>query len=202
MTVDLRLGDCLEILPTLADKSVDAVITDPPYPNNSNIMADEIFSAVPVFEMTNRIYNNVMLWFWNGAIEPPFCVPNIARHVWHKTNGWQAGKWEAINEYRKDGKRREGFVFSFPNVNIGDGTREELGRHPSPKPVKLMIALIEKYTNAGDTILDPFMGSGTTGVAAVKLSRNFIGIEKKPEYFAIAERRIAEAQQQMVMELA
>jgi len=56
--------------------------------------------------------------------------------------------------------------------------------------------VIENYTNEGDTILDPFMGSGTTGVACVQTGRNFIGIEIDPTYFAIAEKRIAEAQMQ------
>jgi site-specific DNA-methyltransferase (adenine-specific) len=60
-----------------------------------------------------------------------------------------------------------------------------------------MIELVEKFTNEGDTILDPFMGSGTTGVACVQTGRNFIGIEIEPKYFEIAEKRIAEAQLQM-----
>ena len=61
---------------------------------------------------------------------------------------------------------------------------------------------IENYTNEGDTILDPFMGSGTTGVACVQTGRNFIGVEIDPTYFAIAERRIAEAQMQLRLEVS
>ncbi len=61
--------------------------------------------------------------------------------------------------------------------------------------------LIEIMTNPGDTILDPFMGSGTTGVACVQTGRNFIGIEIDPAYFEIAKRRIEQAQMQMVMPL-
>ena len=68
--------------------------------------------------------------------------------------------------------------------------------HPTPKPLDYMLKLIERITRLGDTILDPFMGSGTTGVACVKTGRNFIGIEIDPDYFAIAEKRIAEAQMQ------
>lgn len=64
-----------------------------------------------------------------------------------------------------------------------------------------MAQLIRLLTAEGDTIFDPFMGSGTTGVAAVKLGRNFIGCEIEPKYFEIAQRRIADAQQQMVMDL-
>jgi DNA modification methylase len=65
--------------------------------------------------------------------------------------------------------------------------------HPTQKPIALMEYLIRTYTNEGETVLDPTMGSGTTGVACVNTGRNFIGIERDPDYFAIAERRIAEA---------
>jgi site-specific DNA-methyltransferase (adenine-specific) len=65
------------------------------------------------------------------------------------------------------------------------------GRHPTEKPLSLMAELIADFTNPGDTILDPFMGSGTTGVAAVRTGRNFIGIERDPKYFEIARSRIA-----------
>ena len=65
--------------------------------------------------------------------------------------------------------------------------------HPTQKPIVIMKHIIKKASNQGDTILDPFMGSGTTGVAAKELGRNFIGIEISPEYFKIAERRINQA---------
>ena len=67
------------------------------------------------------------------------------------------------------------------------------GEHPTEKPVSLMMEIVEKFTNPGDLVLDPFMGSGTTGVAAVRLGRRFIGIEKDPRYFAIAGERISDA---------
>jgi DNA modification methylase len=72
-------------------------------------------------------------------------------------------------------------------------------KHPSPKDPDMTKWIIENATNPGDTILDPFMGSGTTGVACVQTGRNFIGIEIEPKYFEIAEKRIAEAQMQMRM---
>jgi site-specific DNA-methyltransferase (adenine-specific) len=79
--------------------------------------------------------------------------------------------------------------------------RRETGEHPTQKPVALYEYLIKTYTNPGDTVLDFCMGSGTTGVAAVRTGRNFTGIELKPDYFKIAERRITDAQLQMVMPL-
>ena len=85
-------------------------------------------------------------------------------------------------------------------INIG-GSRQADKVHPTQKPVALYEYLIRTYTNEGDTVLDFCAGSGTTGVACVKTGRNFIGIEREPKYFAIAEKRIAEARQQMVMPL-
>ena len=79
--------------------------------------------------------------------------------------------------------------------------QDKIYGHPSQKPRKLMSKLIEDYTNPGDTILDPFMGSGTTGVSCVQTNRNFIGIEIEPKYYEIAEQRIKDAQRQMVMDL-
>jgi site-specific DNA-methyltransferase (adenine-specific) len=74
--------------------------------------------------------------------------------------------------------------------------QSENGFHPTQKPVALMEYLIRTYTNPGDTVLDNTMGSGTTGVACVNTGRQFIGIERDPDYFAIAQRRIADAQSQ------
>ena len=72
----------------------------------------------------------------------------------------------------------------------------ERGLHPTQKPVELFRYLIKTYSNFGDLIIDPFMGSGTTGVACVNLGRKFIGIEIEPKYFDIACERISAAQAQ------
>lgn len=66
-------------------------------------------------------------------------------------------------------------------------------RHPTEKPLGLMKELVRLFTNPGDIVFDPFMGSGTTGVAALELGRRFIGIEQNEEYFAEAKRRLADA---------
>lgn len=77
-------------------------------------------------------------------------------------------------------------VYQFPIPNNGKRY------HPTQKPLKLMEALIQKHSNEGDMVLDTFMGSGTTGVAALKLNRDFAGCEVSPDYFKIAENRIKE----------
>ena len=73
--------------------------------------------------------------------------------------------------------------------------------HPAQKPLALLTYLIEKATQPEDTVLDPFMGSGTTGVACVQTGRRFIGIEIDPKYYEIAQRRIAEAEAQLRLPL-
>jgi 16S rRNA G966 N2-methylase RsmD len=67
------------------------------------------------------------------------------------------------------------------------------GEHPTEKPVSLMMEIVSKFTNPGDVIFDPFMGSGSTGVAAIRLGRRFIGIEKNSRFFEIANARISDA---------
>jgi len=84
--------------------------------------------------------------------------------------------------------------YARPN-NLSGG-----GEHPTQKPVKLYEYLVRTYTNAGETVLDICMGSGTTGVAAIQTGRNFIGIEKEQKYFEIASRRIAQAPQPLFTE--
>lgn len=76
------------------------------------------------------------------------------------------------------------------------------GLHPTQKPVKLMEYLIKTYSNEGNTVLDNCMGSGTTGVACINTARSFIGIEMNEDYFNIASKRIAEAQQALYKEAA
>ena len=87
------------------------------------------------------------------------------------------------------------YTHKFPVSIIEVSNANQSGKHqPTQKPVALMEYLIRTYTNKGDTVLDFTMGSGTTGVACVNLDRDFIGIELDPDYFAIAEKRIAEAE--------
>ena len=100
-----------------------------------------------------------------------------------------------FSEYQRGGetKRFPRSVLRVNTVNSAHGVC-----HPTQKPVALMEYLIRTYTNPGETVLDFTMGSGTTGVACVNTGRAFIGIERDPDYFAIAERRIAEAQPQLM----
>ena len=93
--------------------------------------------------------------------------------------------------------KREG----YPNTLLEFASDSTRGLHPTRKLIDLMEYLIRTYTNKGDIVLDNCMGSGTTGVACVQTGRKFIGIEIEPKYFEIAEKRIAEAQKQIRMEI-
>jgi DNA modification methylase len=84
-------------------------------------------------------------------------------------------------------------VFTYGKHDIGTGHGGKSNEHPTQKPVALMADLLLLFTNAGQTVADPFMGSGTTGVAAIQLGRKFIGIERDERYFEIACRRIEQA---------
>jgi site-specific DNA-methyltransferase (adenine-specific) len=135
---------------------------------------------VVVFYREQPTYNPQM---WQGEPYKTF------RGKGSKNYGLQVpGKFECA-----DGLRYPQNLIAIP----GD-ERGTVGRlHPTQKPLALMEYLIKTYTDEGDVVLDNCMGSGSTGVACVNANRKFIGIEKDAAYFAIAERRISEAQSQM-----
>ena len=184
----LYLGDCREILPTLP--KVDAVVTDPPYPNRAGYFLDSVDAARAVLSM--RIAPEVAA-FWDH-MEFPICnIPRVAVHIWHRTNV-NGTPYEAIHHFHIDGQKRRSEVFPHAAVfdGVGPGCREFEG-HPTQKPIALMERIVGKTKG---TVLDPFMGSGTTGVACANLGRKFIGIEIEQKYFDIACERIEQAYKQ------
>lgn len=184
----LYLGDCRDILPTLGP--VGALVSDPPYPNQSNLFLDGVERAREV--LASQIADEV-LYFWSEVELPQCHLPLVAKHIWHRTN--VNGKiYEPILHYAKDGRRRRSEIKAHAAIfdGVGPGCNEYEG-HPTQKPVALMKWLLAKTSGA---TIDPFMGSGSTGVAAVQMGRDFIGIEREPAYFDIACKRIEDAQRQ------
>ena len=111
--------------------------------------------------------------------------------------GWRyRPSYETILVSAKDAETYNFYPQYSSNVFVCKPHIPQQGEHPTQKPLKLMRWLIENHTKKGDTVLDPFMGSGTTGVACQQLNRNFIGYEISPDYFKIAEKRINEAKAQ------
>jgi DNA modification methylase len=197
----LYLGDCMDILPTL-DK-VDAVITDPPYGINENSkkVASRGKLAAPkdygdfdwdkapppdaLIELI-RTKGQYQAFFGGNYFTLP---PTSCWLVWDKLNGSNdfADCELAWTNWPKAVRRLQWRW----NGMIRQGNEERY--HPTQKPLEVMKWVIELCPKA-NTILDPFMGSGTTGVAAVQMGRKFIGIEREPKYFEIACKRIEDAQ--------
>ena len=223
MTVQLYLGDCLSILPTLAAGSVDAVVTDPPYgikyttgwlpetiPGDYySLSADGSIEG----DETTKLRDFIIEWANNnqkplavfGSNRIPDPKDYKARLIWDK--GDAAGMGDLSIPWKPNYDFIHIFGCGF-NGHRGSSilratniSRISMGRmHPHEKPASLLVQLINKLPKEC-TILDPFMGSGTTGVACVQTGRNFIGIEIDPTYYAIAEKRIAQAQLQIRMEI-
>jgi len=215
--IQLHLGDCLDILPTLEAGSVDAVITDPPFDaktHNGALLEQEIdFDPIQNIEwLTGQFLRVSNGWcLVNCSLEMLGDFKRAAGEMWMR-----AGIWDrVINMPQMSGDRPaqggEGIaIMHRPGRKQWNGGGKagiwrfavERGQkqHPTQKPLALLTKLVGQFTDPGATILDPFMGSGTTGVACVKMGRNFIGIEIDPDYYAIAEKRIAEAQMQPRLE--
>ena len=193
----LYLGDCRDILPTLG--KVDAVVTDPPYgiadkwkggsghgwgkAREEGELRNEWDDSTPSTEIMQAVAvagKEVIIWGGNYFQLPP----SRCWLVWSKPE-----RNFSLAEAELAWTNRDNVV------RVLDYARSDPDRlHPTQKPVGVMRWSISK--TKGETILDPFMGSGTTGVAAVQMGRKFIGIEREPKYFDIACKRIEDAQKQ------
>ena len=217
----LYLGDCREVLPTLG--AVDCVISDPPY-GEADTHAGHLsgvilrngepagqvlgFAGISADEMGRLAVEWTSLaarWVvfsceWKFAHRLDAAGVLVRLGIWRKPDGAPqftgdrpGTGWEAVAICHRAGRKRwnGGGRHAFWNVPKG-GT---FG-HPTEKPIALVEAWVSDFSEHGETILDPFMGSGTTGVACARLGRRFIGIEIEPRYFDIACRRIEAAQRQ------
>ena len=202
MNVQLHLGDCLDYMRSMPDKSVDAVITDPPY----GINKEGWDSSFPDYLITEGFrlsdFMAVIPGIWSlgryiSLMEDKY-LWTIAGHKGGAMSNGAVGfnKWQPVVVGGKTKKRIGSDAFDFSPSDIG-----HVIYHSCQKPLEFMKWVISKTTSEGDTILDPFMGSGTTGVACVQTGRNFIGVEIDPTYYKIAEKRIAEAQLQLRLPL-
>lgn len=218
-------ADCRDVLPILT--GVDAVITDPPYgdkthrgartggnghsdPNSGkdtlitfSSITEDLFidTCIKLVEITKRWIVMTCEWRHAAKIEESG-LPLIRLGVWIKPNGAPqftgdrpGTGWEAVAILHREGKKRwngggHHAVWNVPKVE---------GEHPTTKPQSLLQKWVKDFTDKEECILDPFMGSGSTGVAAVQMDRKFIGIEIDNKYFDIACKRIEDAQRQQRM---
>lgn len=245
--VRLIHGDCLEVLPTLAAGSVDAVICDLPY-GTTNCKWDAVIPFVLMWEQLRRItkpggaivlfgmqpFTSALIasnlpefrytWVWdkrtiaghaNARHRPLMAHEDIAvfgrgtltyrpemvertplelKRLAHrsKPSAAESAHYPGLrlsNSNRYDNRwKHPTTVIRIPG--IVNSSREKVA-HPTQKPIALMAYLMRTYTNPGETVLDFAAGSFTTTVAALREGRDCIGIEKKAEYFALGERRVA-----------
>ena len=197
--VTLYLGDCLDILPTLG--KVDALISDPPYginydPNSGQHRKKSrhgkvIGDDVPFDPSHLCGYRDVILW---GAHCFAARLPDGGQwYFWDKItkNGLNVRIGEAEYAWHKNGTKPRGFRHMWCGHTYRDSERGTERQHPTQKPVILMQWCMEQAKLADNaTVLDPYMGSGSTGVAAVRSGRRFIGIEIDPTHYATALERI------------
>lgn len=212
--------DCLEILPTLAPQSVDLVLTDPPYmvQNVSNAVGvlnpwADISNGARFYADLFRAFNRVLKqsgaalaftnWhgfpsYYKGAFDANFPIKDLV--VWNKET-MACGQFFRRSYELIALLPKSDFVMAKRDVrdviNCKFTTRET--DHPAEKPVSLEVRLLEAIPSA-QIVLDPFMGSGTTGVACVQTGRRFIGIEMNEHYFDVACRRIEAASRQLKLD--
>lgn len=203
---ELIHADCLEYLRQRPDKSVTLCLTDPPYGLNiawggqvgGNGRAftpkawDKHVPAREYFDEMRRVSRHQIIW---GG--------NMFSHLLPKSRGWLV--W-----YKKDGLPRNSFadcelawtsfdrnsmIFNSRWSGFVRDSKEKRYAHPTQKALDVMKWCVQIGSNPGETILDPFCGSGSTLVAAAMLSRGYIGIDKEEEYLAIARERLDELRQ-------
>jgi site-specific DNA-methyltransferase (adenine-specific) len=236
-TVKLILGDCLEIMKGMPDKSVDLVLTSPPYNMGKGkrlgyhplSTVGQNFYGEYLDNKTNTEYCNWCIKviqeclrvsryvFWNVQLnrstrEAIFLVQEKFNNnlkdifIWQKQavanirgkNGNLAKGWEYVFMFGQD--KKPSFEYhNFPDngyvPNIKQWYKKEFFKeHHATFTKEMALYFCEYFTKENDTVLDPFTGTGTTGVSCKELNRNFIGIEISPEYFKIAEQRIYNTQ--------
>lgn len=225
MSYELHLGDCLEVMRGMPAGSVDAVITDPPYGINTksdgmgklNPWADRVNSAFWYREWMEvcraKMLNRGCMWsflnwrsmvtFQKAADDLSWPIESLL--VWDKCWIGPGGQRGLRPSYEMAALwAGEGFAIAnrgLPDIQRFPWSSNKPTGHPAEKPLDLMVWLIENSTSPNATILDPFMGSGTTGVAALQTGRRFIGIEIDEGYFKLAQRRIEQAAMQQRLPL-
>jgi len=180
--VTIYNADCLDIVGSLAP---DIIITDPPYPD---VLVDEFkyFDGILNF-LTKMECRQIIFW----SAKEKFPIGYSAIHIWNK-------QVKCRSQYERIFERNGSFNYRVFNHHPIDSIvaaqmlRDKYYDHPTQKPQKLMKELVKKFSEPGDTILDPFMGSGSTLFAAKEMGRKAIGIELNKKWCKVAADRLAQ----------
>ena len=213
--INLMQGDCLQRMKEIPDGSVDMILTDIPYGevnrkssglrNLDKGKADIVnFKLKEIVSEFIRICNG-QIYIFCGTMQ----ISELIELFKNNKLSTRLGVWDKTNPSPMNGQRLwlSGLEFCVyarkPKSTFNEHCKKALWtnaiarskQHPTEKPIKLMCRLIEASSNKNDIILDPFMGSGSTGVACVNTGRNFIGIELDEDYFKIASERIKQSKE-------
>lgn len=207
--------DCLEGIQKIASASIDTIITDPPYfigmtHNGKKGNYNDLIIMKPFFdslfsEFSRVIKENGKVYIFCDWRTYAFYYPLLLKHisvrnmlVWDKISGpgsSYAFTHELILFAEKDTPCMKGSnIFRIPGFSAGSKKTNGEMLHPTQKPVEVIEKLITDSTKEGDLVLDCFMGSGTTAVAAKKTNRNFIGFEIQEKYITISENRLKQVE--------
>lgn len=207
-------SDCLDVLRQMPDKSVDLVLTDPPYGTGNKFTSGYSLQKIKskrgsfdwndkippkeVFDEIIRVSKNQIIFGGNYFTE--YLKPTKSWLVWDKI-----GQYDLKNPFSDCELAWTSFsctVKKYTFVNMGFiAGKEEKGKriHPTQKPLQLFQAILRDFSKPGDIVLDPFSGSGSTAVAAHKLGRRFICIEKDKDYHAASVKRLEEVKKQLML---
>ncbi len=175
--------DCRGILPLIPNKSIDLVLTDPPYPDQH----------LEYGQVDITLLGNIdcrQLIFWSPRAEFPLSYSAV--HIWDKKTG-SACQYERIFERHGQGVYKVYRAYLINSTVAANYTGDIYTGHDSQKPFKLIDKLILDYKIQPQIILDPFLGSGTTAYCAKKLGRKCIGIEIEEKYCEIAAKRCSQS---------
>ena len=212
-SVKLYRGDCLDIMPILREGCVDAVVTDPPYGKVNRSSGglrnlDKGAADVVTFDLNELVahlsrISSGSVYVWCGTeqvsgLRAGFVQAGMSTRMcgWEKSNPSPMNGeklWLSSFECCVFARHSKAFFSRHCESPIWRGAIQRDQVHPTQKPLWLIGNLVDASADTGHTVFDPFMGSGTTGVACVKLGRKFIGIELDPGYFDIAVKRIESA---------
>ena len=228
--IELICGDCLEEMKKLKDKSIDLVLTSPPYGVGKDYEKDKslanlvslINDMFDVFTPKLKDDGQVFINFADPFIEKYHIAKDYfmaaernklefsGNRIWKKDPAWMNSPWISCSNYPvleweylwtfSKGKRKLiKECAKFANRGIWEfRSVQKFTKHPAEFPDQLPKRALLVYTVEGDTVLDPFLGSGTTAVACKELKRNCIGIEISKEYIEISRKRIANTQEMML----
>lgn len=219
MHTTLYIGDALALLPKIRGLHIDAVVTDPPYgisllTNNRARRRDALAMAndyAPIagddapFDPTPWLtFPTVVLFGANHFAHR--LPPSPAWIVWDKLDGLTSSREFGFNdnsdaELTWTNRNAPLRIIRHRWMGIMKASEHGPRLHPTQKPVALLRAILRQCTKPNDTVLDPYMGAGSTGVAAIQTNRRFVGVEIDARYFAIAKRRIDAAVAQQALDL-